>query len=62
MFPASIPTVTDDRARTQSSDGEQMASIRLNWADAADAARLTREERSGLWGRQVLNDYALEDY
>jgi serine/threonine-protein kinase HipA len=39
----------------------QVATIRSEWNDAADAARLTTAERSQLWGRQILNPYALQD-
>jgi serine/threonine-protein kinase HipA len=39
----------------------QVDTIRAEWADAADVARLTAAERDRLWGRQILNPYALED-
>ena len=29
--------------------------------EAAEAARLTTAERNQLWGRQILNPYALQD-
>lgn len=32
------------------------------WSDAADVARLTEAERLALWGRQILNPFALEGY
>lgn len=35
--------------------------IRSQWHEAAEAARLTAAERSQLWGRQILNPYALQD-
>jgi serine/threonine-protein kinase HipA len=39
---------------------DQLEIIRSQWNDASDAARLTDNERSQLWGRQVLNPYAME--
>jgi serine/threonine-protein kinase HipA len=39
----------------------QIDTIRTEWDEAADAARLTSVERDRLWGRQILNPYALED-
>lgn len=39
----------------------QVDTIRSEWAEAADVARLTSVERDRLWGRQILNPYALED-
>jgi serine/threonine-protein kinase HipA len=39
----------------------QVDTIRAEWAEAADVARLTAAERDRLWGRQILNPYALED-
>jgi len=38
----------------------QIEVIHSDWADAADAAHLTQAERHALWGRQILNAYALE--
>lgn len=40
----------------------QIEVIRAQWGDAADAARLSSAERQALWGRQVLNPFALYDY
>lgn len=40
----------------------QLDVIRSSWDAAADRARLTADERSALWGRQVLNPFALEGY
>lgn len=37
---------------------EQVAAIHDGWDEAADAARLTEDERRLLWHRQVLNPYA----
>jgi serine/threonine-protein kinase HipA len=39
----------------------QVNTIRAEWDEAADAARLTAVERNRLWGRQILNPYALEN-
>ena len=39
----------------------QIHTIRSEWHDTAEAARLTTAERSQLWGRQILNPYALQD-
>jgi serine/threonine-protein kinase HipA len=40
----------------------QLAAVHTHWSDAADAAHLTKIERRELWGRQILNPYALEGY
>jgi serine/threonine-protein kinase HipA len=40
----------------------QLAIINAEWTEAADAVRLTEGERRQLWGRQILNPYALEGY
>lgn len=37
----------------------QLDVITTEWADTADAARLTSTERDALWSRQVLNPFAL---
>jgi hypothetical protein len=39
----------------------QVDTIRSEWDEAAEVARLTSIERNQLWGRQILNPYALED-
>lgn len=36
----------------------QVETITREWADAADAARLTQAERQRLWGTQILNEFA----
>jgi serine/threonine-protein kinase HipA len=38
----------------------QLDLIRGQWNDAADTARLTTAEREQLWGRQILNPFALQ--
>jgi serine/threonine-protein kinase HipA len=40
----------------------QIDVIRNDWDQAADEARLTAAERQSLWGRQILNPFALYDY
>jgi serine/threonine-protein kinase HipA len=40
----------------------QLEVINAEWPEAADAVRLTEAERRQLWGRQILNPYALEGY
>ena len=40
----------------------QLVVITTQWDDAADAVRLTKAERRQLWGRQILNPYALEGH
>jgi serine/threonine-protein kinase HipA len=40
----------------------QLDVINTQWNDAADAAQLTAAERQSLWGRQILNPFALYDY
>jgi serine/threonine-protein kinase HipA len=39
----------------------QVDTFRSEWGDAAEAACLTTAERNQLWGRQILNPYALQD-
>lgn len=39
----------------------QVETITREWADAADAARLTQTERQRLWGTQILNEFAFYD-
>lgn len=39
----------------------QVDTIRSEWDEAAEAARLTVAERKQLWGRQILNPYALQE-
>jgi serine/threonine-protein kinase HipA len=38
----------------------QVEIIRSQWHDAADVARLTESERTRMWGRQILNQYAFD--
>jgi len=40
----------------------QLGLIHAEWDDAADAAQLTAAERQRLWGRQILNGYAIDGY
>ncbi len=39
----------------------QLEVIRDHWDDAADAARLSAAERASMWGRPILNPFALYD-
>jgi serine/threonine-protein kinase HipA len=38
----------------------QVDTIRSEWHEASEVARLTSAERDRLWGRQILNRYAFE--
>ena len=40
----------------------QVHVIGTGWTDVCDAARLTEHQRSSLWKRRFLNDYALDNY
>lgn len=40
----------------------QLHTIRTQWTDAADAARLSHPERSRLWGHLILNPYSTQGY
>ncbi len=51
-----------DEAEARAIIDTQIGTVRKRWDDAADAARLTKEERRQLWGRQILNPYCLEGY
>jgi serine/threonine-protein kinase HipA len=59
-----LPAATDTYllTETQAKDiiNHQIDTIRSQWHDAADSARLTAAERNQMWGRQILNPYALE--
>jgi serine/threonine-protein kinase HipA len=54
------PTFLLDPSEAREIIDQQVNAIRTHWTDAADTARLTRSERDALWGRQILNPYALE--
>ena len=41
---------------------QQLHIIRSEWKECADEARLTKLEAEQLWGRQILNPFALEGY
>ena len=53
-----------DLSRTQARAiiDRQVTLIREQWADAADLCKLTETDRTFLFGRQILNGYAFEDY
>jgi serine/threonine-protein kinase HipA len=40
----------------------QIAGIRAGWVEVCDEAELSEVDRTFLWRRQFLNDYAFEDY
>ena len=40
----------------------QLTVIEATWNEVCDMGGLTQVERTVLWGRQFLNDYALYDY
>jgi serine/threonine-protein kinase HipA len=50
-------------SKTEATDiiDHQVDTIRSEWDEAAEVARLTAIERDQLWGRQILNPYAQED-
>lgn len=50
--------LTDEQARAIID--EQIAAIRANWEAVCDEAGLSQVDRAYLWGRQFLNEYALE--
>jgi serine/threonine-protein kinase HipA len=58
---AAADTYLLSRAEAQDIIDYQVATIRAEWDEAADVARLTAVERDRLWRRQILNPYALED-
>lgn len=39
----------------------QVTTIRREWAEAADVARLTEADKTRMWGRDILNPYAFFD-
>lgn len=49
-------------AQARAAIDHQLDVITASWDDAADAARLTRAQRTELWGRQILDPFALEGY
>ena len=58
---AATDTYLLSRAEAKDIIDHQVNTIRSEWHDAADVARLTVAERAQLWGRQILNPYALQD-
>jgi serine/threonine-protein kinase HipA len=65
QFSGCVAAATDtcllSKAEAKDIIDRQVGTIRSEWAEAADGARLTSAERNQLWGRQILNPYALED-
>jgi len=49
------------RAEAEAIIDQQVTIIGDQWADAADAARLTTQERRQLWQRQILNPFIHEE-
>ncbi len=41
---------------------EQIATIRTNWEEVCDLARMTVVDRKQLWSTAILNPYATYDY
>jgi serine/threonine-protein kinase HipA len=58
---AATDTYLLSKAEAKEIIAHQVDTIRSEWDEAADAARLTLAERDRLWGRQILNPYALQD-
>lgn len=52
--------LTDEQACKMIDD--QIATVRANWDAVCDEAGLSAVDRAYLWGRQFLNEYALEGY
>ncbi len=60
-IPAATDTYLLSKADAKNIIDHQVSTIRSEWNEAAEAARLTAAEREQLWGRQILNPYALQD-
>jgi serine/threonine-protein kinase HipA len=58
---AATDTYLLSKAEAKDVIDHQVDTIRSEWDEAAEVARLTSVERDQLWGRQILNPYALED-
>jgi serine/threonine-protein kinase HipA len=58
---AAADTYLLSKAEAKGIINHQVDTIRTEWDEAADVARLTSVERDRLWGRQILNPYALQD-
>jgi serine/threonine-protein kinase HipA len=58
---AATDTYLLSKAEAKDVIDHQVDTIRSEWEEAAEVARLTSAERDQLWGRQILNPYALED-
>jgi serine/threonine-protein kinase HipA len=50
-----------DRLEAEALIEAQVDVIRTQWAEAADAARLTELDRQLLYGRELLNEFAFRD-
>jgi serine/threonine-protein kinase HipA len=49
-----------DRSEARDIVDTQEATIREQWDDVCDAAKLTTVERGRFWGRQFLNPHTFE--
>lgn len=58
---AATETYLLSKAEAKDIIDHQVDTIRSQWHEAAEAARLTAVERDQLWRRQILNPYVLED-
>jgi serine/threonine-protein kinase HipA len=59
---AAAPRFLLGDADVQSIIGAQIGAIRQGWQEACDEAGLSQVDRSFLWRRQFLNDYAFDGY
>lgn len=57
---AALFLLTDSQARDIIA--QQLHTIRQRWNEVCEEGRLTHVDRSFLWGRQILNDYAFDGY
>ena len=58
--PAASDTYLLTKAEAKEIIDHQVGVIESQWDEAADSAQLTIAERNQLWGRQILNPYALQ--
>jgi serine/threonine-protein kinase HipA len=58
---AATETYLLSKAEAKDVIDHQVDTIRSEWDEAAEVARLAAVERDQLWGRQILNPHALED-
>jgi serine/threonine-protein kinase HipA len=58
---AGTETYLLSKAEAQDVVDHQVDTIRSQWDEVSEVARLTAVERDQLWGKQILNPYALEN-